>query len=96
MKNKLIPIILFAMAICAAIYCYAVFPSFIVFGGKPSPGLCNTDCYPPIRLLFVFVGFFIIFIILGTLQNRAYSQSKPLSSVTGPANRKELFENRGT
>lgn len=69
-KNRLIPVILFATAICLAVYYYAALSPIAVFNEGLSPDIYRADYNPPMRLIFTSISFFIVFIILGTLQNR--------------------------
>ncbi len=76
-KNKLIPIILFTMAICIAVYYYMAFSSVVVFGEELLSNLDNTDYCLPMHLIFIFISFFTIFIILGILQNKICNFIQP-------------------
>ena len=76
-KNKLIPIMLFAMAICLAIYYYIAFPSIVILGEGLSSDIHNVGHCLPVNPAFAFISFFIIFIILGALQNRICNPVQP-------------------
>lgn len=96
-KNKLIPLILFAMAICVAIYYYMIFPSVAAFGEGLSSNLCSADYRLPLHSVSVFISFFIVFVALGILQNKICNLigAKKTALIPDLINNKNPAENRG-
>ncbi len=96
-KNKLIPLMLFAIAICIAVYYYMIFPSVAAFGEGLSSDLCSTDYCLPLHSVSIFISFFTVFVALGTLQNKIcnFIKAKKTALIPDLINNENPAENRG-
>ena len=96
-KNKLIPLILFTMAACVAIYYYMIFPSVVAFGEGLSSNLCSTDYCLPLHSVSIFISFFATFVALGILQNKicSFAGAKKTALISNPINNENPTKNRG-
>ena len=96
-KNRLIPSMLFAIAICVAVYYYIIFPSVAAFGEGLSSDLCSTDYCLPLHSVSVFISFFIVFVALGILQNKICNliEAKKTTLIPDLINNENPAENKG-
>ncbi len=96
-KNKLIPLMLFAVAACVAVYYYMIFPSVAVFGEGLSSNLCSTDYYLPLHSVSIFISFFTVFVALGILQNKicSFAGAKKTALIPDSINNENPAENKG-